>query len=161
VESGHDGAPTAAQQELASRLRLAVARLFRQLKQTNPGELSLSHWSALAALDEVGSIRNTDLAALENLTPTSMTRIIASLEAQGLVARQSDPGDRRSSRITVTPAGRSTLESARTLAAATLARRLSQLPPKVLAQLDDLLPVLEVIAESLTTGDRRTGSHRS
>jgi DNA-binding MarR family transcriptional regulator len=133
--------------ETAVRLRLAIARLFRQLKRSNPGDLTLSQWSALAAIGEAGAIRNSDLAAVENTSAPSMTRVVASLEEAGMVSRRPDPNDRRSSFVVVSALGAARLEWARGLAAESLLARLSKLPPDALAQVETALQVLEQLAD--------------
>jgi DNA-binding MarR family transcriptional regulator len=134
--------------ETASRLRLAIARLFRQLKQSNPGELTLSEWSALAAIDEAGMIRNTALAAAENVSPATATRIVASLETEGLITRTPDRTDRRSHFIALSAAGRARLEWARGIAASSLASQLAAMPAEIVSQIEAMLPLLELLADT-------------
>jgi DNA-binding MarR family transcriptional regulator len=134
--------------ELASRMRLALARLYRELKLVNPGALALGEWSALAAIERAGSIRNSDLAGVERVSAPTMTRIVANLESQGLVTRRGDPADRRSSFIALSPVGAARLEWARGLAANALAEWLTTMPAELIAQLEATLPVLERLADS-------------
>ena len=56
-DAGADGADRAdrAETEMASRLRLAVTRLHRRLRQHAPSGLSQSQSSALASIDKLGS----------------------------------------------------------------------------------------------------------
>lgn len=134
--------------ELASRLRIALSRLYRELTHNNPGELALGEWSALVAIDNAGSMRNTELAAAERVSQPTMTRIVANLEAEGLVTKRTDPEDRRSANIRLSPAGSARLEWARGLAVAALARWIATMPAELVAQVEELLPVLEQLADS-------------
>ncbi len=60
-----------------------------------------------------GSLRVTDLAELLGVDTPTVTRKVQQLERDGMVVRQTDPDDRRASRIRLTPAGRRTLERVR------------------------------------------------
>jgi DNA-binding MarR family transcriptional regulator len=71
--------------------------------------------------------------------------VLARLEAAGLVVRASDPVDRRSSLVSVTPVGRALLAEQRTRKDAYLARRLETLSVadrRVLARAAELLEEL-------------------
>ena len=113
--------------QLASRLRLAVARTARRLRQEAGGGLSPTLTAALASIDNHGPLTPSELADRERIKRPTATRLIASLEGSGLVARTSDPSDRRSSLIAVTPEGRELMRTLRTRKDAYLARRLAKL----------------------------------
>ena len=113
--------------QLASRLRLAVARTARRLRQEAGGGLSPTLTAALASIDNHGPLTPSELADRERIKRPTATRLIASLEENGLVARTSDPTDRRSSLITTTPEGRDLMRTLRTRKDAYLARRLTKL----------------------------------
>jgi DNA-binding MarR family transcriptional regulator len=57
------------------------------------------------------SLRVTDLAELLGVDTPTVTRKIQQLEREQLVSRHADPDDRRAYRITLTPAGRASIES--------------------------------------------------
>ncbi len=139
----------AAEAELASRLRLAVTRLHRRLRQQAVGGLSPAQTSALASTDRLGEPTLGELASLESVQPPSMTRIIAALEEMGLVARVVDPTDRRVVRVQVTEAGRQVLVESRSRKNVYLARQLHQLAPEEREALGGLTAVLERLAEGL------------
>ncbi|HVB92706.1 MAG TPA: MarR family transcriptional regulator [Acidimicrobiales bacterium] len=139
----------AAEAELASRLRLAVTRLHRRLRQQAVGGLSPAQTSALASTDRLGAPTLGELAALESVQPPSMTRIIAALEELGLVARVVDPTDRRVVRVQVSDAGRQVLVESRSRKNVYLARQLHRLTPDEREGLGGLTAVLERLAEGL------------
>lgn len=98
---------TATKTELASRLRVGVARLARRLRQEGAGEdATPSQLTVLATLYHRGPMTPGELAGTERVKPPSMTRIVAALEERGLVSRQPDPDDGRVVRVVVTDAGR-------------------------------------------------------
>jgi DNA-binding MarR family transcriptional regulator len=98
--------------ELASRLRLSVTRLARRLRQqaSAEAELSPSQAATLSSVDRLGPVTLGDLAAVEQVQPPTMTRIVAGLEDAGLVSRHIDEHDRRIARVQTTVAGRKFLE---------------------------------------------------
>jgi DNA-binding MarR family transcriptional regulator len=61
---------------------------------------------ALRTLEDLGPLRTKALASALNLDASTVTRQINVLESGGLVARQPDPHDRRSSTIALTTEGR-------------------------------------------------------
>jgi DNA-binding MarR family transcriptional regulator len=128
--------------QLASRLRLAVARTARRLRQEAGGGLSPTLSAALASIDNHGPLTPSELAHRERIKRPTATRLIASLEQDGLVARTSDPSDGRSSLIATTPEGRDLMRTLRTRKDAYLARRLAKLTAgerETLARAADLL----------------------
>ena len=74
-----------------------------------------------------GSPTLGELAALEQVQPPTMTRIVASLTEAGMVTRAADPNDRRSARVRITTVGERALEGMRTRKNAFLLRRLDDL----------------------------------
>lgn len=132
--------------EAAARLRVAITRLQRQLRQQTVGELTLSQWSALVTVEMHGPMRIGDLADREGVSAPTATRLVASLEEHGLLERQTDSADRRSSYVTVSASGRDQLEWARQARTAKLAQRLATLSDADVARLLEVLPLLEALA---------------
>jgi len=132
--------------EAAARLRVAITRLQRQLRQQSVGDLTLSQWSALVTIEMHGPMRIGDLAEREGVSAPTATRLVASLEERGLVQRETDSSDRRSSYVSVTPAGAEQLDWARKVRTAKLAQRLATLADDDIRRLLDVLPLLEALA---------------
>jgi DNA-binding MarR family transcriptional regulator len=129
--------------ETAARLRVAVARLARQLRQHSPGGLTPSQWSAMVTVEENEPLRIGDLADRESVSAPTATRLVASLEEAGLLSRTTNPADRRTAYVALTPAGHEKLAWARSVRTATLAERLSAMPEEDVRRLVELLPLLE------------------
>jgi DNA-binding MarR family transcriptional regulator len=128
--------------ELAPRLRLAVMRLARLLRQHGQEGISASQLSALVTIERLQAVTLGELASVEKVQPPTMTRIVDSLEDQGLVRREPDEQDRRICRVRVTTQGRKLLERSRSRKTAFLAERLRELNPdeiEVLARAAELL----------------------
>jgi DNA-binding MarR family transcriptional regulator len=140
--------PSSTQEELASRLRYSINRLHRLLRQESLGGLSPAQASALGAVSRMGSPTLGELAAIEQVQPPTMTRIVATLADSGMVTRITDAADRRSARVRITPAGKKTLERIRTRKNAFLIRRLGELNPAEEAGAADLVALLERLVGS-------------
>ena len=134
-------------QEVASRLRLAVARLHRTLRQHADAGLSPSQLSALVAIERHGSMTLGELATHEGVAPPTITGVVARLEADGNVEREPDPSDRRVVRVTASARGRELVVRARERKDAWLTRRIAGLTPDELDRLADALGVIEALGE--------------
>ena len=134
--------------EVASRLRLAIARTARRLRQHSGSDLSAALTAALATVESRGPLTPSELAEIEHVRRPTATRILARLEGQGLVERTADPADGRSFLVAVTPAGATVLERLRKRKNAYLARRLRELDPADVEALERAAAVLERMLES-------------
>ncbi|MGH9040334.1 MAG: MarR family winged helix-turn-helix transcriptional regulator [Acidimicrobiia bacterium] len=132
--------------ELAGRLRLAVTRLARQMRQETDTGLSPTLLATLASVAAAGPLTLGELAVREKVAPPTITRAVAGLESDGLVVRRIDPADRRVARVEVTPTGRRLLERARTRKNAWLVRRLRGLPSDDVRRLTEAVGALEALA---------------
>jgi DNA-binding MarR family transcriptional regulator len=133
----------AADEELAARLRSAVTRLNRKLRQQALAGLSPAQASALGTVNRLGSPTLGELAAAEQVQPPTATRLVTSMEEAGLVAREIDGLDRRVVRVRLTAEGRRNLQRIRTLKNAFLTRRLAALDPAEQALAERLTSLLE------------------
>src|SRR5436309_7292892 len=95
--------------ELAARLRLAVTRLARRLRQQSAEGLSPSQTSALASIDRHGAMTPSELATIERVQRPTATRVINALLEAGLINREQDRHDGRVARVKLTRAGESVL----------------------------------------------------
>ena len=137
--------------ELPARLRLAIARLARRMRQEAGDDLSPSMTAALATIERHGPLAPSRLAELERIQRPTVTRVLRRLEEKGLVERSADPDDRRSAVVCVTTEGAALLKKLRSRKNAYLARRLRELPDDDVKALERAADVLE----RLLDGDRR------
>ncbi len=133
--------------DLAVRLRLAITRTSRRLRQEAGPGLSPTLTSALATVDRHGPLTPSELASRERVQRPTATRLVARLEELGVLQRAADPLDRRSSLLSVTPEGRALLEELRGRKTAYLAHRLEGLDPDEHATLDRAAAILERLLE--------------
>jgi DNA-binding MarR family transcriptional regulator len=138
---------TSADHDLATRLRLALMRSSRRLRQEAGTGLSPSLTAALGTIERHGPLTPSELAARERVQRPTVTRLILRLEQAGHVTRAVDPADRRSSLITITPGGRTLLSAARTRKDAFLSERLDALGPEDRATLERAAALLEGLLE--------------
>jgi DNA-binding MarR family transcriptional regulator len=76
-----------------------------------------------------------------------MTKVLANLEERGLVRRDVHPTDRRQAIIGITAAGIQLLDSERRSRDAWLSRRLATLTAEERAVLQQVVPILDKLAE--------------
>ena len=133
--------------DLAPRLRFALARVARRLRQEGAAHLSPSQVAALATIERHGPLTPSDLAARERVQRPTVTGVLARLEEAGLVTRTPDPADRRSALVALTPAGAELLAEARTRKDAFLAHRLERLDAADRATLERAAELLERLLE--------------
>ena len=137
--------------DVAARLRYSVFRLARLLRQQDDSGHAPAVLSALAIVDREGPLTLGELAAQEQLSPPTITKVVDTLVERGFVERIRDESDGRIRRVRATARGRRQLEASRTRRTAWLATQLRDLPPE---ELDRLAAALEVL-ERLTTPPRR------
>ncbi len=117
----------AEKEELAPRLRWAVTRMARRLRQEAGTDMGPSQVAALATVERHGPLSPSELAELERIKRPSATRIVGHLEEAGLVERVRDPDDGRASILSITADGRALLRGLRERKTAYLAKRLGAL----------------------------------
>ena len=138
--------------DVAARLRLAIVRSARRLRQEavraeGGPELSPTLTAALSTVDTHGPLTPSELAERERVRRPTATRTVASLERLGLVGLTVDPDDGRIRRVAATPEGRALLRRLRTRKNAYLARRLAVLDPDELEVLEHAADILERILD--------------
>ncbi|MEV0845205.1 MarR family transcriptional regulator [Streptomyces sp. NPDC049954] len=130
-----------------SSLRSAVMRLSRRLKHQRVDEsLSPTEMSVLGTLARCGSATPGELARKEHVQPPSMTRIVALLEAKGLVRLEPHPEDRRQKVVSSTERAVSMLEESRRKRNVWLAGLAAELDEDEWEKLRAAAPVLEKLA---------------
>lgn len=110
----------------------------RRLRET-PG-ISMGDFDVMQVVARTASCRVYDIAEQLSVTVGGISKAVDRLERRGHVARRSNPGDRRSSIIELTPEGSQALGSAGAVVDDELQLRLGAvLPADSLAQLGSLI----------------------
>ena len=118
------------ERETVERLRIALGITSRYLRSTEAGEgLTPTELSILATITRRGSLRLTELAEIERVNPTMLSRIAGRLAEARLISREADADDRRAARVEATAGGhRAARAHPRASARASLAAHLDELP---------------------------------
>lgn len=139
-----------------ARLRAVVGKLSRRLNASARGEgLTHTQLSVLGVIARSGPLRMTELADIEGVNPTMLSRVVAHLDDDGLVRRRPDPEDRRAGLVEVTALGRRTHDRLRAERGRLLADGLTRLRPDQRAALEAALPALEALVEAVREGQGR------
>lgn len=114
-------------QWLTDLVRLEILlweRVDARLKQRH--DLPLAHFELLHQLREVpdDGLRVGDVAQRLRITVGGASKLVDRVETAGLISRTADPGDRRASRVTLTPQGHAALKAATQTYATSLANAL-------------------------------------
>jgi DNA-binding MarR family transcriptional regulator len=143
----------------AARLRAAVNRIARRLRPTKAGAgLTPTQISVLETVSRRGPIRVSDLAVVEDVNPTMLSRVAGKLEEAGLVRRHQHPGDGRAALLSLTDKGERVLGRMRSERTDQLSIELEALDDDARRHLLAALPVLEALAESLKNRAPADGS---
>lgn len=129
-----------------------VARLNRLASQQSRMGMPVAQARLLAQIEDRGRSRICELAEADHCSQPTMTTQVRRLEASGWAVRERDPADARAVLVSITPAGRSALDAARTLRAAAVAPYLDRLGPAERATLTQAVSILHrVLADAGTT----------
>jgi DNA-binding MarR family transcriptional regulator len=135
---------------VADAVHSAAIHLLRGVrKEDERTGVGPARLSALSVLVFGGPMRLTELARIEQVKPPTMTKVIAGLEAGGLVRRRPDPGDARAVRLEATARGRNLLQAGRRRRVARLGKVLQTLGPEELDVLRRAAVIIERVSPML------------
>jgi DNA-binding MarR family transcriptional regulator len=138
-----------------TRLRGVIARLARQLNASSTAEgLTPSQASVLALVVYRGPLSLSELADLEGLNPTMLSRVVGRLQELELIRRIPDPADLRSASVISTPEGQKVDRRVKAQRAAVVSQCVDQLSDEQEQALTAALPALEALAEALRKSAR-------
>ena len=133
--------------EAAARLRLAIVRTARRMRQEAGADLSPTLIAALATIDRHGPLTPSELADVERVKRPTATRIAAALERDGLIERAADPADGRACLLSASRDGAALLKRVRSRKNAYISRRLRKLGDEDVETLERATEVLERMLE--------------
>ena len=135
---------------VADALHSAAIHLLRGVrKEDERTGVGPARLSALSVLVFAGPMRLTKLARIEQVKPPTMTKVVAGLEAGGLVRRRADPEDARAVRLEPTLRGTKLLEEGRRRRVERLAGALQVLPPEEVDVLARAAAILERVSPTI------------
>ena len=122
---------------VADRLHSAAIHLLRWLRREDTASgVSTAQFSALSVLVFSGPQTLGQLAAAEQVSPPTMSRLVDNLERNNLAVRERDEADRRVVRVRATETGQRLLAEGRHRRVAVLAGKLDRLASEDLATVD-------------------------
>jgi len=140
-------APAPALADAADRLHSAAIHLLRRLRRHDEASgLTAARLSALSVAVFGGPVTIGQLAAAEQVSPPTMTRLVIGLEDDGLLTRTRDAADRRVIWIQATPKGERILKEGRRRRVAALAEELASLDADEVALLARAAEIIERLA---------------
>jgi DNA-binding MarR family transcriptional regulator len=157
--SEHDPGPTAVAGpvEEASDLRVALVRVYRQLRMRAGSGITPSQSSAMARIESEGPVRLGTLAELEGTTPATISRVIDSLADHHLIERVPDPLDGRARLVQLSPEGGALLSEIRRRNTEALRAAIAGLDEEERRTVIAAIPVLEHLSDLLQTPPRPEG----
>jgi homoprotocatechuate degradation regulator HpaR len=139
------------------RAREAVMRQFRPSLR-NHG-LTEQQWRILRALTAVETIEVTELARTAFLLGPSLSRILRDLEARHLIERRTAKADLRRGVVSISPKGLKLIEAVAPNSEAIYAEITNRFGARKLAELQDMLGVLErSLAAMEVAGEESAGN---
>src|SRR5689334_6900968 len=145
-----------ADRTVADRLHSAAVHLLRRLRRQDEAMgLTPARASALSMMVFGGPVTIGSLAAAEQITPPTATRLVVGMERDGLVRREPDPGDGRVVWLHATPKGTRTLHEGRRRRVAALAEDLAALTA---SERETLAATTDILERLLAQGGRSTTS---
>jgi DNA-binding MarR family transcriptional regulator len=127
------------------------ARLWDQLEAQLRRDhgLTIARYDVLAQLDAAGGrLGLSDLAAAIVLSPSGLSKLLDRMQASGLIRRDPDPRDARSTFAQITPRGRALVKQARRSHHALLRRRFGSALDD--GDVSDLTRIVERIGAALS-----------
>jgi len=135
--------------DLALRLHSAMLHMMRLVRRADEASgLSAPRMSALSTVVFGGPRTLGEMAAMEQVSAPTMTRLVAGLERGGYVARRRDAIDRRVTWVRPTAKGKRVLEQGRSRRVRMLADAINGLPAADRAALDRASTVLIALCEA-------------
>jgi DNA-binding MarR family transcriptional regulator len=148
---GPTASPSATLDPIAEPLHRHALRLLRLLRREDAASgMSAARLSALSVLVFGGPATPGELAAAEQVSAPTMTRIVRELEREGWVRRRADPHDARVSHLEANAAAVRLLHAGRDRRLALLSSGLGRLEPDERRAIVRALPALERVVQALT-----------
>ncbi|MFF7456028.1 MarR family winged helix-turn-helix transcriptional regulator [Kitasatospora sp. NPDC008115] len=128
----------AVEREVGVLFRRGRARMSELSRRVHP-QLEGMAYSLLSHVEQAGPVRVTDIGVHFAVGKATISRQIRALEELGLLAREADPQDRRSARVTLTEDGRRRFLAARAARMGRVRELMGGWPEEDVARFADLL----------------------
>ncbi|RCS81580.1 MarR family transcriptional regulator [Brachybacterium alimentarium] len=136
--------------DLPQHLALVCSQFSRLAARRSEVGVGAVSWRVVSTIERHGPLRLSEIADRERVSRPTATTVIQRLEEEGLVQREGDPTDSRSSLVTTTEQGSAQLAAWRRQLAVGVGGLLAPLPAEGLATLDR---AAEILAGLIDTHD--------
>ena len=144
--------PEACAREIMDTVPRVMQLIRTEMRRHRPHRLSVPQFRALLFLDRHPEASLSALAEHLGVSRPTASVLVDRLVQRGLVARGTDPAERRRAVLRLTTAGRRQLAEARQYTQARLAERLAGLGEAELARLRDGLQLLQRLLGEVSEG---------
>lgn len=135
-------------EELPQHLALVCSQFARLAARRSDVGVGTVSWRVVATIERHGPLRLSEIAERERVSRPTATTVIKRLEEEGLVRREADPTDSRSSLVSTTEAGSAQLAAWRGQLATGVGFLLEPLATEELATLARASEILAGLLES-------------
>ena len=137
---------------------ITLRRVARRVVRSHMPGLPSSESELLALVSRSPDIGVNDAARALQLSANSVSTLIKSLVARGLLERVTDPADRRAARLRLTAAGTARIRHIKRRRAAVLTSAMEELTEKDRKSLKAALPAMQLLLARLTEADPGKGA---
>jgi len=136
--------------DIGASVRVVIVKLSRQLNVSAAHErLTPTEASVLGIIAFRGPISLSQLAGIEALNPTMVSRVVGKLDDRGLVRRVPNEHDLRSVTVEITREGAEVNERIRAERARTVAESMASISPEHREAIVAAIPALDALADDL------------
>lgn len=137
----------------------ALFTLIGSLERATRLSRGASTLSLLQVLGDHGALRPSELAELQRVHPSLVTRQIQDLDDMGYVKATADPADGRSRLVTLTRAGRKEMARLQKIGIDRFALFVADWQPEEVQELTTLLERLQASKAAVTAQERESRDH--
>ncbi|MGO1390182.1 MarR family winged helix-turn-helix transcriptional regulator [Brachybacterium alimentarium] len=134
--------------DLPQHLALVCSQFSRLAARRSEVGVGAVSWRVVSTIERHGPLRLSEIADRERVSRPTATTVIKRLEEEGLVQREGDPTDSRSSLVTTTEQGSAQLAAWRRQLAVGVGGLLAPLPAEDLATLDRAAEILAGLVDT-------------
>lgn len=136
--------------DIIANLYSNLNKISRNLRQVElPKGFTPERFRTLATIYNYGPISVTGLAEMEALRPATVSRMISSLESDGLIKRRQVKDDKRSVQISTTPKGRQMYLRSNQRYLKHLSQAITELEPEQIRLMGEVAALLEKLSGAL------------
>lgn len=130
----------------------ATSRGFEGVYKSSYG-MTRTQWRVLANLGRFGAMTARDICRVSHIEKTKVSRAVAALEAEAMLARAPSPEDGRAELLSLTPRGQAVFAELGQQALAFDADLRAKLGPEIAARIDAILREIIALQADVASGE--------